>query len=556
MTDRAARPSAGPGAHVPDDAAARPAALQAVPPEGAAAQSRGADAGHDRRRDDPVRRRRPRPGRDRAQLAGPALSHPRPDRARPDRRAGGDRREEPRSRGPLALAAVEDRRARRRALARRRQGHRVRHHVRGARPERAAGAGRRPGAQGRCAEDQGSAARRLHPGEPDRRRQRPRAGARARAFHDARRAGLFLLHERGGGGPQARPGRHRAAARGHRGLQVPPRHATRTRPPPSVPFREGLRAAGQSRDAHRRRAVLRLLQRGQRSRRRRAVDAAGDPGRGRPVPAVVGPVLLALPRQAGARGPRAGRGRRRRADRRSLRPHRRGRADADQLPGPAEDLSPLQHQRHPRRQAAGRHVQGQDRAGRRDGDRHRRHPQHAVRARVSRAGDPRHGHRQHPDRGFHRAPALVPDLRPHRHRGPAAAGRGRAAAPVRLRRAAVRRDALRALRRRRLSAVRARLRVAQHGVSGLRPRGDLHDADPLSLSDRRARAPADQGRLPALRVARRDRADAGTSRAGGARRTGARPHGALQRSGRLHQLLGEAIHRPRSSASSASTSKA
>ena len=268
----------------------------------------------------------------------------------------------------------------------------------------------------------------------------------------------------------------------HRGLEVPPRPVSRIRTPPSVPFRKAYAPQGN----------LAMLTAAAASSGYFSV--ASDPdGLVRWMPLVIQggddlfPPLSVLsywhylgkPR---ARGPRAGRGRRRRADRRSLRPHRRGRADADQLPRPAEDLSSLQHQRHPRRQAAGRHVQGQDRGGG---------------ATAIGIGDIR----STPFAPVYPGPeihATVIDnmltgdfiARPRwsrifdlvGHRGPAAAGRRRAAAAVRLRRAAVRRDALRALRRRRLSALRARLRVAQHGVSGVRPRGDLHDADRSTAS--------------------------------------------------------------------------
>ena len=146
------------------------------------------------------------------------------------------------------------------------------------------------------------------------------------------------------------------------------------------PLHQSLRAGDEPRDVLRGGGLLGLLQCDERSGRGRAMDAARDPGGRGALPASGSAGCLALSRAAAPHGqggtPRGGRD----PDGRAVHPQRRARPAPHQLPGPAEDVSPLLPHRGPRGPVRERHVQGPDRARRRDRDRNPRSAEHATRA--------------------------------------------------------------------------------------------------------------------------------------------------------------------------------
>ena len=296
---------------------------------------------------------------------------------------------------------------------------------------------------------------------------------RARALDDADRARLLLPHERGGGRAQARRGGHRAAARGHRGLQVPAGRLHRSSSAAEVPFLKAYApqgnldmftavapSSGYFSVASDPDGVVRWMPLVIQARRR-PVSAAVDPRR-TGITSASRELAVRVRARAASKASKIG-------DR--FVPTDEAGQMLINYRGPPKtfphySISDILGGKLPQR-----HVQGQDRAwsGRRRsaiGDIRSTpfapvYPGPEIHATVIDnilTGDfiarPRWS------RIFDLLAIVVLPL----------LVAGRPAAAVRLRRAAVRRDALRALRRRRLSAVRARPRVAQHGVSGLRAR--------------------------------------------------------------------------------------
>ena len=102
----------------------------------------------------------------------------------------------------------------------------------------------------------------------------------------------------------------------------------------------------------------------------------------------------------------------------------------------------------------------------------------------------------------------------------------------------LRRRAVRPLHLRRALDVRARASVARRRLSLAGALGQLRRPDRLLLRQRRATAQADQGDVPAVRVPGGGGADAQGSRPPEARRGREDPDRPVQRSGRVHHVLG------------------
>ena len=268
------------------------------------------------------------------------------------------------------------------------------------------------------------------------------------------------------------------------------------------------------------------------------MDAARDPGGRGALPASGSAGCLALPGAAaphgqggtsrGGRDPAGG----------AVHPHRRARSAARQLPGPAEDVPPRLHFRGPRGSVRERHVQGPDRARRRDRDRNPRSEEHATEPRVSRYRDSRHRHRQHPDEELPGEARLVEGVRPARHRGAGGGDRTRAPEDAGDTGPPARSRTLRPLCPRRTLDVRSLEGVAQPRLPAAGALRQLSGADRVLLRQRGATAQADQGDVQAVRGSRGGRGDAQGSWTVEAGRGGEGPDRPLQRPGGLHHVLG------------------
>ena len=138
---------------------------------------------------------------------------------------------------------------------------------------------------------------------------------------------------------------------------------------------------------------------------------------------------------------------------------------------------------------------------------------------------------------FMARPERREDLRSARHCGLGSPGRVDPAAVEPAAGPGVRRWPVHPLRGRRSLALRARARVAQHGLSLTRALGHVHGADRLRLSHRDASAQARQGDLPAIRGDGSRRGNAQGAEATATGGPGEGPHRALQRPGGLHHSL-------------------